>query len=216
MPIKAVVFDVGETLVDEARDWGEWADFLGVTRFTFFAALGSVIAAGQHHRKVFDIFRPGVDFSTLREMKSAMSGPFHVRADDLYPDALPCLKALKSMGVRVGIAGNQPIGIESALRFLNLPVDFVASSEGWGIEKPSPAFFGKVAESCSPALPAEIAYVGDHFENDIIASARFGLVSIFIRRGPWAMIRGSHQAAGVTFQTVSSLHEIAPLVAAWR
>ena len=28
--IKAVVFDVGETLVDESREYGTWADWLGV------------------------------------------------------------------------------------------------------------------------------------------------------------------------------------------
>ncbi len=38
--MKAVVFDVGETLVDETRYWDEWADWLGVPRFTFFAVLG--------------------------------------------------------------------------------------------------------------------------------------------------------------------------------
>src|SRR5439155_14968561 len=33
--LKAVVFDVGETLVDETRHWGEWADRAGVPRLTF-------------------------------------------------------------------------------------------------------------------------------------------------------------------------------------
>jgi FMN phosphatase YigB (HAD superfamily) len=28
--IDAVVFDVGETLVDETREYGTWADWLGV------------------------------------------------------------------------------------------------------------------------------------------------------------------------------------------
>ncbi len=28
--INAVVFDVGETLVDETREYGTWADWLGV------------------------------------------------------------------------------------------------------------------------------------------------------------------------------------------
>ncbi|OXJ08213.1 hypothetical protein CFB39_37365 [Burkholderia sp. AU6039] len=35
MNIKAVFFDVSETLVDETRDWSEWADYLGVSRFAF-------------------------------------------------------------------------------------------------------------------------------------------------------------------------------------
>jgi hypothetical protein len=44
MAIRLVVFDVGGALVDESHLWGEWADWLGVTRLTFFAALGAVIA----------------------------------------------------------------------------------------------------------------------------------------------------------------------------
>lgn len=43
--IEAVVFDVGETLIDETRQWGEWADWLGVPRFTFLAALGGSTTA---------------------------------------------------------------------------------------------------------------------------------------------------------------------------
>ncbi len=30
MAIRAVFFDVGETLVDETRAWGSWADWLGL------------------------------------------------------------------------------------------------------------------------------------------------------------------------------------------
>ena len=54
MPIELVAFDVGEVLVDETRLWGEWADRLGVSRLTFFAALGAVIAEGRHHLAVFE------------------------------------------------------------------------------------------------------------------------------------------------------------------
>jgi hypothetical protein len=39
MPIRFVVFDVGEVLVDETRLWDEWADRLGVSRLTFSAVL---------------------------------------------------------------------------------------------------------------------------------------------------------------------------------
>jgi hypothetical protein len=35
--INAVVFDVGETLIDETREDGTWADWLGVPRHTFSA-----------------------------------------------------------------------------------------------------------------------------------------------------------------------------------
>jgi hypothetical protein len=38
--VKAVVFDVGETVVDESREYGAWADWLGVPRHTFSSVFG--------------------------------------------------------------------------------------------------------------------------------------------------------------------------------
>ena len=43
--VKLVAFDVGETLIDETRQWSEWADWLHVPRFTFMATLGVLIGA---------------------------------------------------------------------------------------------------------------------------------------------------------------------------
>jgi hypothetical protein len=33
--IRAVFFDVGETIVDASREYGTWADWMGVPRHTF-------------------------------------------------------------------------------------------------------------------------------------------------------------------------------------
>ena len=55
MPIKAVCFDVGETLIDETRHWDGWAEFLGVPRLTLFTALGVTMSRGQSLRRVFEI-----------------------------------------------------------------------------------------------------------------------------------------------------------------
>ena len=53
MALKAVFFDVGETLVDETRYWAEHARRLGTTPHVVWAAVGAVIEAGEHHRRVF-------------------------------------------------------------------------------------------------------------------------------------------------------------------
>src|SRR5689334_22366067 len=55
--IKAVWFDVGEVLIDESREYGTWADWLGVPRHTFSAVFGAVIASGRDYREVFQHFR---------------------------------------------------------------------------------------------------------------------------------------------------------------
>jgi hypothetical protein len=68
--IRAVVFDVGECLVDESREYGTWADWLGVPRHTFSAVFGAVIAQGRDYRETFQVFRPGLTLP-----RSATSAP---------------------------------------------------------------------------------------------------------------------------------------------
>jgi FMN phosphatase YigB (HAD superfamily) len=207
MTIRAVVFDVGETLVDETEAWGDWADWLNVPRLTFFAALGGVIARGGDHREVFDLVRPGIDLAAEAEARRLAGRRPMVSLDDLYPDAVDCLRELSAAGYRLGIAGNQPAETEEVLRSLDVPLDLVASSERWGVAKPDLAFFDRiVAELRLP--PAEIAYVGDRVDNDIEPAVEAGMVAIFIRRGPWAVLQARRDSPPVAAATVDSLAEL--------
>ncbi|HYU11674.1 MAG TPA: HAD family hydrolase [Stellaceae bacterium] len=203
MPIRLIAFDVGEVLVDETRQWGEWADRLGVSRLTFAAALGAVIAAGRHHRDVFDMLRPGFDLAAARREWS----PSAFTGDDLYPDALGCLARLRTAGYRIAIVANQPAERLAELRRLGVEADLMASSEAWGVEKPAPEFFARLVEAAG--LPAaEIAYVGDRVDNDALPANRAGLVAVFLRRGPWGVIQaGWPEAACADFQ-IDSLDEL--------
>lgn len=73
--IRAVVFDVGECLVDETREYGTWADWLGVPRHAFAAVFGAVIAQGRDYRETFQVFKPGFDLSEERERRAAAGKP---------------------------------------------------------------------------------------------------------------------------------------------
>ena len=66
MVIDAVVFDVGETLIDETREYGTWADWLGIPRHTFSTVFGAVIALGMDYRDTFQYFRPGFNLDVER------------------------------------------------------------------------------------------------------------------------------------------------------
>ena len=208
MTLKAVVFDVGETIVDETRAWSAWADWLGIPRLTFLAVCGAVIARDiPDYREPFRIFRPGMDLSDeLRKREIAGVGDA-ITADDLYPDAAECLRTLHEAGYRIGVVGNQPARAEAALAGLGLPIDLVASSATWGVEKPDLRFFERIAAEL--ALPAgEIAYVGDRLDNDVRPAAAAGMRAIFIRRGPWAWIQqptGSPPEATVTVESLAEL-----------
>ncbi len=182
--IRAIFFDVGETLVDETRQWALWADWLQVPRPRFFAAFRAVIERGDHHRRVFEEVAPGVDINAAATLREAAGQGYRIERRDFYPDALPCLRALKAEGYLVGIAGNQPEGAEAALKACDLGVDFIASSAGWGIAKPDPRFFEKIIELTGLA-PRQTAYVGDRLDNDILPAREAGLLTVFLERGPW-------------------------------
>jgi HAD superfamily hydrolase (TIGR01549 family) len=184
MSIRAVCFDVGETLIDETRHWLEWAKFLGVPAMTLFTAIGVTMERGQSLRRVFEIFRPDIDVSKARQMRAAQGWTYDFTPQDLYPDAIPCLTVLRERGYKVLIAGNQPVESEAALARLELPADLIASSAGWGVSKPDPRFFGKVAEAAGEP-PGSIAYVGDRLDNDVLPALAAGMKAVFVRRGPW-------------------------------
>jgi FMN phosphatase YigB (HAD superfamily) len=212
MPIRAVCFDVGETLIDETREWCGWADFLGVPRLTLFTALGVSMWRGQSHRRVFEIFRPDLDFSTVRQQRAATGWRYGFEPADLYPDARACLTELRERGFKVLIAGNQPKESEEALRALDLPVDFIASSAGWGVSKPDPVFFEKVIEAAG--MPArDIAYVGDRVDNDVIPARAAGMTAVFLRRGPWGWMHEEREEIAQAHLRVHTLAGLADILA---
>ncbi|HLI65717.1 MAG TPA: HAD family hydrolase [Caulobacteraceae bacterium] len=207
MGVTTVVFDVGETLVNEERHWGEWADWLGVPRFGFFAAMGAVIARGGHHREVFQMVRPGVDIEAEQARRAAGGWRYRFEPGDFYADAFPCLAALRAAGYRIGIAGNQPEAAEAALEAADVRADFIASSARWGVEKPSPAFFARVVEAAS-APAAGIAYVGDRLDNDVLPAKAAGMMAIFIRRGPWGYVHATLPDVAQASARIESLDEL--------
>lgn len=205
--VRAVFFDVGETLVDETRLWGEWADWLGVPRLTFFGVLGAVIERGEHHRRVFDILRPGLQVDAEEEARTSAGVPWRVRREDLYPDAVPCLERLRAQGLFLGVAGNQPDRERQAIAGLGLPVDLVTSSEALGAEKPSRVFFTALARAAG-VRPEESAYVGDRLDNDIEPARAAGLTAVFLRRGPWGhlhALRPEVRRADIAITALSDL-----------
>lgn len=185
--IRAVFFDVGEVLIDESREYGTWADWIGVPRHTFSAVFGAVIARGEDYRQVFQRFCPGFDLAVERQKRLDAGLGEYFNGLDLYPDVRPCLSVLREHGYFVGIAGNQTARAGHLLRELNLPCDLIATSADWGAEKPSATFFDKLVGSC-PFSAQEIAYVGDRPDNDIGPARRAGLTAIAVRRGPWAHV----------------------------
>ncbi len=153
--VTAVVFDVGETLVDEARH-----------------------ASSGDPRRAF-------------------------ATEDMHEDVLPCIAELRTRGYRIGAVGNMRAVHET---FLREHVDVVASSERWGVWKPSPEFFTRVADLVGRE-PREVAYVGDRVDNDVEPALEAGMTAVHIRRGAWA-----HQEPLADAIRIASLVELAEVL----
>jgi HAD superfamily hydrolase (TIGR01662 family) len=182
--LRAVFFDVGETLVDEERYWREVSRIAGVPPRVVWAALGKTIERGEEHWELWrhlGVRRPAADGVVYSE-------------DDLYPDARPALAEVRACGVLVGVAGNQTPAMEEWARSVGLPVDLVTSSASLGVRKPDSAFFERLV-SLAGATPAEVAYVGDRVDNDVLPALRAGLVAFHLRRGPWGLLQETPQGA---------------------
>jgi HAD superfamily hydrolase (TIGR01549 family) len=176
--VTTVVFDIGETLVDETMMWTRAAANAGVTPFTLMGVLGATIERGVHHNETWGIL--GVD------------PPEGTWVDeDWYADAVPCIERLREAGYRVCAVGNTPQFIEEHVAQY---VEVLGSSERWQIWKPDPRFFARIVEAVG-VQPAKIAYVGDRVDNDVGPAIEAGMVGVHIKRGPWGYLQEPPAAA---------------------
>jgi HAD superfamily hydrolase (TIGR01549 family) len=194
--LKAIVFDVGETLVDEERWWRRLADREGLQSHVVWAALGVTIARGEEHDALWGHL--GID----KPPRWWHEIPYSL--EDLYPDALDCLERVRAQDLRVGIVGNQTEALETWARESLLPADVISSSSGLGVRKPELEFFAKVVElmGCSAE---EVAYVGDRVDNDVLPAAAAGLVAVHVRRGPWGRLQRTPPEATLGLDDLASL-----------
>ncbi|KUP95290.1 haloacid dehalogenase [Thermobifida cellulosilytica TB100] len=214
--MRSVVFDVGETLVDETRIFSRWADRLGVPQLTFFGTIGGVLAEGRPMLDAFRLVKPGFDLDAelaawQREEPDSLRENFD--EDDLYPDVRPALERLRDRGLHVLVAGNQPVQAEAALRAMDLPVADIHVSDAWGVAKPERAFFTRVVEEAGCAAE-EILYVGDRVDNDVVPAREAGLRAALLRRGPWGYLHAERPEAARADVIVSSLTELVDWLAA--
>ena len=196
MALRAVVFDVGETLVDEERWWRELAERAGLQPHVVWAGLGMTIARGEEHNALWGHL--GID-KPVQWWESITYS-----LDDLYPDALDCLQRARQLGLAVGVVGNQTAAMEAWARDASLPADVISSSASLGVRKPDLEFFVKIVELMG-CRAGEVAYVGDRVDNDVLPASAAGLVAVHVRRGPWGRLQRTPPEATLGLDDLASL-----------
>ena len=211
-----MVFDVGETLIDETRIFARWADRFGVPHMAFFGTIGGVIASGGTLTDGFRLLVPGFDLAveSARWREEDPEGEReHFGEGDLYPDVRPAFDTMRKAGLSLVIAGNQPVEAGAALAAMDLPVDGIGISDTWGVAKPRPEFFDRtldlVREKTPDIVPSEILYVGDRVDNDVLPARQAGMSTALLRRGIYGYRHAADPEARRADVIVDDLHQVA-------
>ncbi|MFC1410006.1 HAD family hydrolase [Streptacidiphilus sp. N1-12] len=210
--IRAVVFDVGETITSDRRFWADWADWLDAPAYTVAALVGAVVAQGRDNADALRLIRPGLDVAAEYAVREASGRGERLEEEDLYPDVREGLQALQNAGYWVGVVGNQTARAAELLRALGLPVNAVATSGEWGVAKPAPAFFARLSQ-WSGCAPEQIVHVGDHPANDVVPARAAGMRTVHLRRGPWGYLWADSAGAAQADWHADSLLDLPGLIA---
>ncbi len=179
---------------------------LGIPQFTLMAVLGGSISGeekAEDWARFFDLLEQPEWRDRRPEVEDRFGG---FSQEDLYPDALPALGALRERGYRLAITANQPARRHEELVALGVDVEVMAMSEAMGVSKPDPAFFARTLELLGSPHPAMVAYVGDRVDNDVQPSHAAGMRAVWIRRGPWGYLHEDRE--GAADLVVRSLDEL--------
>lgn len=196
--IKAVIFDLDNTLVD----------FMKMKRLAIEEAIRAMIDSGMNlsfdeasktideiykeqgieYQKVFDVFLQRVlqkvDYKILsagivayRRAREAALIP--------YPHVYPTLHQISKMAIKMGIVSDAPTK-EAWLRlaYLNFHhiFDAVVTFEDTGVRKPDPAPFIMILEKLN-ITPQNAIMVGDWAERDILGASKVGMKTAFAKYG---------------------------------
>ncbi len=207
MPIRAVSFDIGHTLVwyPHPINWqahyppalvrmGEAIGFAatdGALREA--AAILSAYNTREHPRQyevrarmvfgeILDAW--SVPLDALEAVQDAFFGYFQTDATP-FEDAEEALRALREKGIKTGALTDVAYGMDSARALRDIaPIRALLStavtSADVGYRKPHPAGFRALLDALSVS-PAEMLYVGDE-PKDIEGANRLGIGSVLVCR----------------------------------
>jgi len=196
--IKAIVFDLDNTLVD----------FMAMKKQAVDAAIRAMIDAGlqltfeEARQKIDHIYRErGIEFQKVfdtllydetnkldyKVLAAGIVAYRRAREAALvpYPHVFMTLVQLIKRGIKLAVVSDAP-SREAWLRltYLNLHhlFDVVLTYEDTGEYKPSPAPFRKALERLGTDA-SEALMVGDWAERDMVGAAKVGMKTVFARYG---------------------------------
>lgn len=185
--IKAVVFDLDDTLVSETKyqDSARKAVLAYLAELTDVPLLEvsklSIVAEDGPRNEYFQrlLILLGLESTDENVQLLLSTHRSHFPALSWYPDVLESVKGLRELGAKLGIiTDGYSIAQHQKLKAVNASKHFdaIVVSDDLGREywKPHPRTFQLVAKQLG-ILPSEIVYVGDNPEKDFYISHTLGV-----------------------------------------
>ena len=231
MPLKAVLFDAGNTVmlinyavVAEAfTEEGFDVEEAGVREAEYRARVRlDPILAQRHSTEAPKIFQTyirfvceglGMEWGAATERAFQQIAEYN-RAHNLWnqpnPQAPAVLERLQRRDLAVGMISNSDGTVERMLTKEGLApyFRFILDSHVVGVEKPDPRIFQRALELAG-VEPAEAVYVGDLYSIDVVGSRAAGLDAILLDpAGLWGHVdcpkaRDLSEAATIILQRLS-------------
>ncbi len=193
MDIRAVLFDLDDTLYERRVAFHSWAvGFIrehdptlnDVQMADTISALETLDANGYGNRYRF-VAELAKRFPAITGSPDDILERFRVGILEqltLAPPVREVLQTLKESGRPLGIITNgSTIPQTRKIKHLGLETytDCIFISEAFGVKKPDPAIF-LAAARCLNASPESILFVGDHLENDIRGAKQAGMQTAWL------------------------------------
>lgn len=195
LPIRAVLFDLDNTLYDHDPAFEAWANHFVATHFPaeqqvrLTRVLQQMIALDatgkQSHAELFT--RLKTLFPSLPPEVDELCYAFYMRWLEqmtLTEDAMHLLNALDAAQIPFGIITNGPVQQNLKLDRLGLSAraKCIFISAVFGTHKPDPAIFRAAAEALNLSCE-QILFVGDSPEADICGAKGVGMQTAWLHRG---------------------------------
>lgn len=240
MTLRAVLFDVGDTLLREkpsrfelyaraARERGIELDAEGMRRRMLEAhhALPRVLDGAYRYSdpwfrafiaRVFGPLEgrtgPAVEGRALEGLTEELFERFEDPASFVvYPGACELLDELASRGLRLGVVSNWSARLPRLLAVLDLAerFDFVLCSALEELEKPDPELYRRALARAGVAAD-EALHVGDHPQKDVAGARAAGILAVRIDHGVHARLEPPQPPGAEEGPVVTSFRELRSLI----
>ena len=220
--IRAVVFDVDNTLVDFTK----WKNAAVDAAIVAMIDAGLDLTADQALRKIYQIYdQKGIEYQEVfddflqevlgyvdyRILAAGIVAYRRAREGALvsYPHVNLALLRLFRMHLKLAVvsdAPRQPVWMRLVQLGVDMFFDVVVTFDDTGVRKPAPEPFRKALELLK-VRPEEAVMVGDWAERDIIGAKTLGMPTVFARYGDDFGTKNS----GADFE-IDDVLEIIPVV----